>query len=120
MQDFNCDNWKNLATSSPLAFELHRRMALQDVVDSSPAVHQPALSALLETLCAPQQGTNLERAIHAQSLMLESLAYLKAGWEVLLDETAEGSALGHALLNAQIQLSPMRWPSLSHGSSNRP
>ena len=85
MQDFDFDYWKDLAAASPLEFEAQRRKALQRVVDDAPPAHRPALAALLETLCAPQQGTPLERAIHAQTLMLESVGYLKTAWTSLVE-----------------------------------
>ena len=107
MQNFDFDYWKNLAALSPVEFEQQRRMALQEVRNSSPAVHQPALTTLLETLCTAQQGTPMERAINAQTLMLESLADLKAAWESLVEATGEGSRIERALLNARIQIAPM-------------
>jgi|GEM_PF-1348493 len=87
MQDFDFDYWKNLASASPLEFEAQRRKALQQVVDGAPSAHQPALAALLETLCARQQGTPLERAIHAQTLMMESVGYLSTAWVTLVEAT---------------------------------
>ncbi len=57
------------------------------MVDDAPATHQPALAALLETLCARQQGTPLDRAMHAQTLMMESVGYLKTAWAALVEAT---------------------------------
>ena len=78
MQDFDFDYWKNLFTQSPGEFEVQRRAALQEVVDSSPPSHRPGLATMVDTLCAPQQGSPHERAANAQTLMFESLDYLKA------------------------------------------
>lgn len=112
MQNFDFDYWKNLFAFSPTEFEVQRRAALQEVVDSSSPSHQVALAAMVDTLCAPQQGSPLERAINAQTLMFESLAYLKAAWIVLAEETGEGSAIERALLTAQIQISPVAFPQI--------
>ncbi len=102
MQDFDFDYWSKLATSSPGEFEVQRRKALQEVVDTAPEVHQPALSTLLETLCAPQHGAPMERAINAQTLMLESLGYLKTAWVDLAAATGEGSVFDQALQHARV------------------
>ena len=109
MQDFDFDYWKDLAAASPLEFEAQRRKALQRVVDDAPPAHRPALAALLGTTMiyvthdqveamtmadrivvmregrVEQQGTPLERAIHAQTLMLESVGYLKTAWTSLVE-----------------------------------
>jgi hypothetical protein len=115
MQHFDFDYWMNLFALSPMEFEVQRRAALQEMVDKAQPSHQVALAAMVETLCAPQQGSPLERALNAQTLMFESLAYLKAGWVVLAEETGEGSALECALLNAQVQIAPMAFPQRHDG-----
>jgi len=77
--DFDFDYWKNLAAASPSEFEIQRRKALQEFTNKAPASKQPALNALVDTLCVPQQGTPMERAINAQVLMSESLNYFHNG-----------------------------------------
>jgi len=119
MQDFDFDYWKDLASSSPAEFELQRRRALQDVVDSAAAEHQSGLTTLVDTLCTPYQGTPLERASHAQALMMESLDYLKNAWVDLVEATAEGSAFERACLNACIRTSPMNFSPRQGGPSDR-
>lgn len=77
MTSFDFDHWKNLAAASPAEFETARRAALMELVTSAPATQQAGLKALVDTLCAPQAGSPLEKAVHAQNLMLESMAYLQ-------------------------------------------
>ncbi len=120
MQEFNFDYWKNLAETSPADFEAQRRKALQEVIDDAPPAKQSALTALVDTLCAPQQGTPLERAINAQVLMIESLTYLRTGWTELAAATEEGSPLEQALLNAQIAINSVNAPTPSYLQAPRP
>ena len=110
MQNFDFEHWARLARTSPHEFEVQRRAALQALVDASPLSQQPALVALVDTLCAPQQGSPVERAVNAQTLMLESLGYLKGAWDLLAQETGEGSPIERALLDARIELSSLRLP----------
>ena len=99
MQNFDFDYWKNLAAASRDQFDIQRRQALEEFTNKAPAAKQPALRALVHTLCVPQQGTPMERAINAQVLMSESLSYFHTGWTELAQAAKEASPLVHALLN---------------------
>jgi hypothetical protein len=100
----NFDYWKHLAATSPVEFEIQRREALQEFANKAPAAKQPALKALAHTLCVPQQGAPMERAINALTLMSESLSYFHAGWADLAQVAHEASPVIHALLNDHINL----------------
>jgi hypothetical protein len=101
----NFDYWKNLAASSPTEFEIRRRETLQEFANKAPAAKRPALNALAHTLCVPQQGAPMERAINALALMSESLSYFHAGWAELAQVAQEASPVIHALLNDHLALS---------------
>ncbi len=77
MNDFDFDHWQALAQSSPESFEAERRKALMAQVQSAPEAQRPALLALVDSLCAPQHGSPIEKAVHAQNMMMESLVYLQ-------------------------------------------
>ncbi len=77
MSDFNFDHWKNLAETSPAEFEKQRRNALMALVTAAPESQRAGLQALVDSLCAPTHATGLEKAVHAQNLMMESLVQLQ-------------------------------------------
>lgn len=77
MTDFSFDHWKNLAQSSPEQFEVERRKALMALVEAASPAQRPALLSLVDNLCAPQQGSPLEKAVRAQNLMMDSLVTLQ-------------------------------------------
>ncbi len=91
MHAFDFDYWKNLAASAPADFEANRRKVLMEAVAAAPEHQRPALQALVETLCAPQAGSPMERAVHAQNLMMESLVYLQQGLGDLLRTTGHSA-----------------------------
>lgn len=91
MNAFDFDYWKNLAAASPADFEVNRRKVLMEAVTAAPEKQRPALLALVETLCAPQAGSPMERAVHAQNLMMESLVYLQQGLGDLVRATGHSA-----------------------------
>ncbi len=99
MDNFDFDYWKNLAAASRSEFEIQRYRALQEFANNAPASKQPALNALVNTLCAPQQGAPMERAINAQVLMSDSLSYFHTGWTALAQATEQALPVVQALLS---------------------
>jgi hypothetical protein len=99
MDDFDFDYWKDLAAASRSEFESQRRQTLQEFANRAPVSKQPALNALINTLCVPQQGTPMERAINAQVLMKDSLSYFHTGWTELAQAAQRALSVVQALLN---------------------
>ena len=99
MDNFDFDYWKNLAATSPAEYEIQRCQALQEFTNKAPASRQPALNALVNTLCVRQHGTPMERVINAQVLMSESLSYFHTGWAELAQAAERALPVVHALLN---------------------
>lgn len=81
---FDFDKWMNLAATNPEEFERQRKAALLEVVKDAPARSRESLSSLVEGLCAPQEGTPLERAVRAQNMMMSSLVDLQVSQTELL------------------------------------
>lgn len=106
MDNFDFAYWKNLAAASRSEFEIQRHQALQEFANKAPASQQPALKALVSTLCAPQQGTAMERAINAQVLMSDSLSYFHTGWTALAQAAEQAVPVAQALLSDLKQFDP--------------
>lgn len=75
---FDFDAWSELSKTDPAAFELKKREALLSLVAEAPAKNREQLTSLVDALCAPQDGTPLEKALKAQNLMLSSLMDLQS------------------------------------------
>ena len=99
MNDFDFEYWKNLAVESRSEFEIQRCQALQEFASKAPASKQPALNALIHTLCVPQQGTAMERAINAQVLLNDSLSHFHNAWSALSHATGQALPVVQALLS---------------------
>lgn len=94
MSELNFDHWSNLAATNPAEFEKQKKAALMALVDKAPASQKPSLEALVTSLCAPTTGTTMEKVVHAQNMMMESLVQLQDALTELAVESqvSEGSA----------------------------
>jgi hypothetical protein len=80
MDNSEFQRWATLAQHSPTEFEAQHRQALLDVAASMPSKHQPMSRTLIDALCAPCRCTAIERLLHAQMLMSESLTSMQDAW----------------------------------------
>ena len=92
MTQFDFEYWMGLAGKDPEAFEREKKSALMNLVTQAPESMQNHLTGLVDSLCIPQEGSGLDKARHAQSIMVQSLQDLQRANLTLMQSLAEMTA----------------------------
>lgn len=81
MNDFNFDEWMNLASSDPAEFERRRIEATQAVIASAPADIQPDLQRL-QSVCDRIRETNDPLQASGRMLEMAGSSLEMVGWHM--------------------------------------
>lgn len=81
MNDFNFDEWMNLASSDPAEFERRRVEAVQQVITSAPAHMQPDLQRL-QSVCDRISADNAPLQAAGRMLEMAGSSLQMIGWHM--------------------------------------